>query len=275
MMNLVKQFREFGVMNSINPLPPDAQVLWYNLMQCFNTSRWSSRKLVVRTQTLENLCGMTRKKLMVSRNTLIQRGLINYYPARQASGSPSYEINYLYENDSSVFPTETQEGTHRGTQDATQNGTHREHLLKTKPNETKLTSKSHSGDTPVKEKKTIEHWKTLVDYWFSFYETKFQAKPTFNKTAAASLKSIMGFIKKNASEKSHDQAWTEEFAKRCLERFLNLAYEDNWLKANFLLNNLSSKYDSITNSKTNGNGNKNTISRPVITGTATSAGGFE
>lgn len=141
-MNLAKQFREFGVLNSINPISPDAQVVWYNLMQCFNMARWSERKLVVRTQTLENICGMTRKRLAVSRNTLIQRGLIQYYPSKQASGSPSYELMVLYDeqflNENPVFPTETQEGTHRGTQEGTQNGTHTEHLLKLNKTETIL-----------------------------------------------------------------------------------------------------------------------------------------
>lgn len=116
-MDLAKQFKEFGIRNSINPVPPDAQVIYYNMMQAFAAEKWPGQ-LLIKTQTLEVQCGMTRKRLAVSRNTLIQRGLIKYYPAKQASGSPTYEIIQLYEN--RVFPTEThrgtQEGTHRGTQ---------------------------------------------------------------------------------------------------------------------------------------------------------------
>lgn len=136
-MNIASQFREFGVLNSINPMPLDAQVMYYNLMQAFNSHYWPE-KLVVSTQTLENNCRMTRKRLTVARNNLIQRGLIKYYQAKQASGSPTYELISLGEKQtgppstiySPVFPTGTEKETQNGTQNGTQKGSPVEHLLK-------------------------------------------------------------------------------------------------------------------------------------------------
>jgi len=242
-MNLAKQFREFGVQNSINPMPPDAQVFWYNLMQCFNADRWRQRKLVVRTQTLENQCGMTRKRLSVARNTLIQRGLIKYYPSRQASGSPTYELTVLYENEDSVFPVETQKRTHTGTQVETQNGTHREHLNKTILNQTELfivtgaekkllnqIVDAFSSDPGLKESWTFKGMPSAefddgVKIWFQQNHTKeysnfIEARKHFlfwmpnylkNKHTANGTKTHNGNFTKGADKKAGDSDYATGF----------------------------------------------------------------
>lgn len=111
-MNLAKQFREFGVRNSINPMSRDVQTLYYNLVQLFNMAFWQPR-LQVETKTLEHLCAMGRKQIDLARNTLIQKGFIRYYK-RAGSASPDYELIKLYED--LVFPGETQTETLNGSQ---------------------------------------------------------------------------------------------------------------------------------------------------------------
>lgn len=292
-MNLAKQFREFGVLNSINPLPPDAQVFYYNLLQSFNTARWI-KKLIVRTQTLEIQCGMTRKRLAVCRNTLIQRGLIKYYPAKQASGSPTYEMVALYEDSEGekngygsipVFPTETHRGTQEGTHRGTQEGTHvfpTETPSKTvlKLNKTK-TETSCGDETPgkaqqenskpkdpeeeekekkpparKKEKEATPHWQKLVDVWFCFYRGKTSLKPTFDGPAQKSLQSIATRLEDISVEKGFE--WNLDHAEDCFLQFLTKAYDfDEWLRTNFMLPNLSSKFDAIINPNNNGNSKAN------------------
>lgn len=120
-------------------------------------------------------------------------------------------------------------------------------------------SKYHSGETPVEENK-IEFWRELVRVWFNFYQKKFSAKPTFNKVAAANFKNIIERIKKISKEKGFE--WNEDYAKRCLLHFLEKAYSDEWLRANFILNNLSTKFDSIVNSSIDGTNQKNGKQQP-------------
>ena len=113
-------------------------------------------------------------------------------------------------------------------------------------------SKSHSGATaPVKVNKTI-HWQKLVDTWFSFYNEKFSLDPTFNTAAAGSYKKIIERIEKVSKQAGKD--WTEEYASSCLLNFFNKAYNDKWIRDNFLLPVLYQKFDSIVKKSQNGQG---------------------
>lgn len=116
---------------------------------------------------------------------------------------------------------------------------------KNKEQGTKNNSKSHYGGKPPKPKKEIKHWKVIVDLWFKFYKTKFDVDPTFNATHAKSLKLILQRLEKLSVSKKID--WTEEIAIKSMQKFFEQAWEDDWLKQNFLLTNLSSKFDSIIN----------------------------
>lgn len=104
-MNLTKQFKEFGLRNSINPMTRDVQTLYYNFLQLFNMAFWQPR-LEVQTKTLEHLTGMSRKQIDEARNFLIQKGFIIYHK-KSGSAPPEYEL---------VFLGETQTGTQTATQ---------------------------------------------------------------------------------------------------------------------------------------------------------------
>lgn len=120
-------------------------------------------------------------------------------------------------------------------------------------------SKSHSGaKAPVQSKETTKYWKKLVDAWFEFYGNRFKkddnssAKPIFNKTQAGILKQIIDHLEKIATESKRD--WTEEYAVYCLKGFLQKGWNhDEWIRKNFELGNLLTKFNSITNKNLNGN----------------------
>lgn len=130
--------------------------------------------------------------------------------------------------------------------------------IKNKEQGTKNNSKSHYGGKPPKEKKEILFWKTIVEVWFEFYKSKFGADPSFNAANGKHLKTILIRLEKLAKSKKID--WTEDVAKRSMEKFLQNAWEDQWLQQNFLLPNLSSKYDSIINKNHDGKSVNNSSS---------------
>src|SRR5690554_930931 len=141
--------------------------------------------------------------------------------------------------------------------------------IKNKEQQTKNNSKSHYGGKPPKPKKEISHWKVMVDLWFEFYKSKFEVNPSFNATSGKSLKSILIRLEKLSVSKKIE--WTEEIAKKTMRKFFEQAWDDVWMQENFLLPNLSSKYDSIINKKQNHNGksvnnpNSNTGYKPAKT----------
>lgn len=115
-MNIVKLFREFGQMNEREPIHPDAQVLYYNMVQIFNLKRWP-KQLVVSTQELCNKTSLSRKRVTAARQLLLDLDVIEYRQAKRASGSPSYALVFLYETHNEkdrkrVFHNDTQQGTH-------------------------------------------------------------------------------------------------------------------------------------------------------------------
>jgi hypothetical protein len=122
-------------------------------------------------------------------------------------------------------------------------------INKHKPDQTKPNNSFAGDGAPVKKKmvleKTISYWKVLVQIWFEFYKKKFVVSPTFNGAAAKNLKLILLGLENISKEKGFE--WNEAFAKESLLHFLTKAYSDEWLKCNFLLNNLASKFDAIIN----------------------------
>lgn len=119
-------------------------------------------------------------------------------------------------------------------------------LKETKRKETKVKSKSHSGKIPGKEKKEVtKFWKIYVNDWFEFYKKQFGANPTFKPADAKHLKFIVNQLEKISV--SPEKPWTQEYALKVYHHFLNKAISDAWLKSNFLLTNLSTKFDSIVN----------------------------
>lgn len=88
-----------------------------------------------------------------------------------------------------------------------------------------------------------EIYKKLVFVWFELYPQLFGFKPTFNALDGSKIKSIEKKLKSKCEE--FQQEWTGESAEDLFRQFLDVAYSDKWLKDNFQLQILDSKFDII------------------------------
>lgn len=86
-------------------------------------------------------------------------------------------------------------------------------------------------------------WNELVEIYFSFCQMKFNEKPSFDGSSPRDLKCIIQSLKKRAQDAGVD--WTYGVAVSRLNRFLESAYGDQWLKNNFLLSNINRQKDKI------------------------------
>lgn len=121
---------------------------------------------------------------------------------------------------------------------------------KTKP---KPVSKSHSKtevsviekieNLKIEPKPENEIYKKLVAVWFDFYQKNYNTKPTFRALEGGKIKSIEKKLKSKCEEFQQD--WTEERAGDLFRKFLEVASNDKWLKNNFQLQILDSKFDII------------------------------
>ena len=251
-----------------NPLTPTEQALYHELVSICNEEEWA----VVFTCSNYDLCSplqISENSLDKARFRLIQVGLIHYRSgkSRRQYGQYSFIKTLTTSQTTSKFETDsytdkgvdsyTDKGvdsyTDKGVDSYTKPADNTKHINKQTKTQTKK-SKSHSAASAAVPEKGLEYWKILVNDWFVFYQKNYSQKPTFNKVAAASLKSIVERIKKMSLDKNFE--WTEDYARRCLLHFLTKAYSDEWLRANFLLNNLSTKFDSIVNESVNGTAKK-------------------
>lgn len=91
-------------------------------------------------------------------------------------------------------------------------------------------------------------YKKYVEIWFSFFEEKYQFKPAFNSANGKKIKSIIKKLENLSKEKNFE--FDEENAKKSFLRLLNLAYSDEWLRNNFELSNIDSKFNSIIQKST-------------------------
>lgn len=122
------------------------------------------------------------------------------------------------------------------------------------------TKEDYTKEEEIKEKETIItepkvsvekediFYKKYVEIWFSFFEEKYQFKPAFNSANGKKIKSIIKKLENLSKEKNFE--FDEENAKKSFLRLLNLAYSDEWLRNNFELSNIDSKFNSIIQKST-------------------------
>lgn len=119
-MNYIKQVNQFYKILPSNPLSPNAQCLYFYLLNRNNELGW------IKTFTVPNLiiCGFTglsRQALDRARNELKSRGYINYDKGTSNKAGKYLIVSFDTQDD-------TQHGTQNDTQDDTQERTHYEHI---------------------------------------------------------------------------------------------------------------------------------------------------
>lgn len=278
-MNYIIEINRFYEWLETNEVSDSAIVLWHALMNVNNRCSWQE-EFTTAISTLQNKTRLSKSSVIRARQCLIDTGRIKYY---QRTG----QLSAIY----SIIPfhTETQTdvhvaimrkvGVHTETQNETQRKKKPELVVHTETQtvtDSKLNTCSKTKPllsdavpAPVKNIKvgTTLYWKKIVDVWFEFYKSKFSAEPTFSAAMAKNLKKIIDRLQKLSETvvlpDGKKVEWNEPYAVKIFTAFLELAYADQWIKDNFLLTNLYSKFDSIKNSKKdattkqqNGIGNK-------------------
>ena len=129
----------------------EADMYYYLLKQC-DLGNWAN-PFKLPTKKCEVELDFTRKTISNVRNSLQQKGFINFKPSKVRGEIAEYEIVGL-----DAFITETQSGTQMGTQTETQSGTQ----MGTQTETQKEKTKENSPHTPIKENKK-ENLKETTD----------------------------------------------------------------------------------------------------------------
>jgi hypothetical protein len=96
----------------------------------------------------------------------------------------------------------------------------------------------------IKKEKFVEpFFKELVSVYFTFCRNKFGEDPTFDGSSPRDFKSIITTLRSRAT--SSDIEWNLDTATTRLHNFLTYAYNDAWLRKNFLLFNINRQKDKI------------------------------
>jgi hypothetical protein len=95
-----------------------------------------------------------------------------------------------------------------------------------------------------KEKAVSEpYWNELVEVYFTFCREKFHEPPSFDGSAPRDLKAIIKTLHERATKSNVE--WTLNIATFRFRNFLDFAYQDSWLKTNWLLFNINRQKDKI------------------------------
>ena len=258
----------------------EADMYYYLLKQC-DLGNWAN-PFKLPTKKCEIELDFTRKTISNVRNSLQQKGFINFKPSRVRGEVAEYEIVGL-----DVFLTETQTGTQTetqtGTQTETQTGTQTETQTKEKGKE----KENLSPIPPIKEKEkekerclnrqlcSNEHFpvrerkKAVKEYSpchkgrqiFEAFYLELYGEPYYWQ--AKDAKAMNSILKKISYARSHRavplpvdvdsllKAW-EEFLRRI---------DKDWIMNNFSVNKIDSQYNEIIseikNHQSNANNGKN------------------
>ncbi len=133
----------------------EADMYYYLLKQC-DLGNWAN-PFKLPTKKCEIELDFTRKTISNVRNSLQQKGFINFKPSKVRGEVAEYEIAGL-----DAFTTETQTETQKGTQSETQKGTQTETQKGTQTETQKEKTKENAPHTPIKENKK-ENLKETAD----------------------------------------------------------------------------------------------------------------
>lgn len=90
-MNYIKQLNTFFELLLINPLSPNAQCLYTNLLNINNKCNWK-KEFTIANSTLMAFTGLNKQSLYRARNILVQKELIKFKKGINQTQSGIYEI---------------------------------------------------------------------------------------------------------------------------------------------------------------------------------------
>ena len=237
----------------------EADFYFYLLKQC-DLGNWAN-PFKLPTKKCEIELDFSRKTISNVRNSLHQKGFINFKPSKVRGEVAKYEIVGL-----NVFMTETQMETQIETQIETQMETQierkKEDISPIPPIEEKKKEVSYQTDSGRKTAGTLHQRcrKFFEDYVSERYTEEYY----WTAKDAGQLKILLNAIRftrkshKNAEGHADPRPTDDENMFIAFKAFVEYAYNkgDTWLLGNFTIPNLSSRYNSLrqTTNRTEING---------------------
>lgn len=251
-MNYIDLLNNFWALNKEYSFTPNEKAVYFALLNKCNELGWKN-PFNQSNGYLAMDSGMSESAMQKARNTLQQKGLIEFSSGDGRRINTQYEVKIpkkgsvkgKFKNDLSGTLYGDLSGTLSGTLSGEKGTDNIKH--KTKQEKTKQ-SKSHSADAAMENVK-LPFWKAFIECWHQWYQEQFQIPYLYMKKDFAHLKGIYQFLQKRSEIKKFE--FTEETLLAAFKFFLKTAWEkDNWLKQNFSLQNLLTQFNQISNGQT-------------------------
>lgn len=265
-IKIINDFWRFRREKTVSSLQAD---LYFFLLNECNSRNWEQPFAMTNGAICASI-GITEKTLFSARLELEKLNLISVIPGEKKSKSPQYSFTFYCKNSSIKNDLYCNDNWNNSSKNSSKNSSiHLSNIINNKQKTKTFVDKSTSGTdfflepksktkkNNIKPQPEIEFWQQLVDVWFEFYKKNVGngIQPTFKGSAPKNLKNIIENLKQRSLQKNNP--WTEEMAIFALTKFFELAFRIDWLKNNFLLQNLDRQFDKIVNQLSNGT-SKNT-----------------
>ena len=117
-MNYIKQITQFYELLPSNPLSPNAQCLYFYLLNLNNRLGWK-KTFTVANSIVAGYTGLDISALQRARNSLVQKGYIKYEKGKSNIAGTyevvEFEVDYKNQNDSTANNTVNNKPTARRT----------------------------------------------------------------------------------------------------------------------------------------------------------------
>lgn len=274
------------------PLTATEQALFYELVAICNEVDWED-VFSCSNEELCNALNISENTLNVSRMALINAHLLHYASGKSKRQYGKYSFTKKLTTSKFDTKTGANPGTNSSTNPGVNPGTNGQkttsknednnkpvivlNQTETKPiesfaagaavdenkDELKVDPEERKKSSAQKKKEdATPHWSALVSEWFRFYvQMHGGAKPSFEEVKGSpssppsNLKQLMQKIRQRVADHpaTANVVWDEGNAVTYLRMYLTKAWNDQWLRDNFLLSNLNSKFDAIANRKEQSN----------------------
>ena len=226
----------------------EADFYYYLLKQC-DLGNWAN-PFKLPTKKCELELDFSRKTISSVRNSLHQKGFINFKASKVRGEVAEYEIVGL-----AAFLVETQTETQSGTQTETQSGTQterkKEDIPPIPPIEEKKKEVSYQTDSGRSTAGTLHQ--RCRKFFEAYVSERYPEEYYWTAKDAGQLKVLLNAIrftrKSHKAEDGHadPRPTDDENMFSAFKAFVEYAYNkgDTWLLGNFTIPNLSSRYNSL------------------------------
>ena len=226
----------------------EADFYFYLLKQC-DLGNWAN-PFKLPTKKCELELDFNRKTISNVRNSLSQKGFIKFRASKVRGEVAEYEIVGL-----DAFLTETQSETQKGTQTETQSERKKEDIPPIPPIEEKKKEVSYQTDSGRSTAGTLHQ--RCRKFFEAYITERYPEEYYWTAKDAGQLKTLLNAIRfTRKSHKAEDgradpRPIDDESMFSAFRAFVEYAYDkgDTWLLGNFTIPNLSSRYNSLRQTK--------------------------